>query len=543
MIGCSNCTSQSDCLACAEEYYLENDPDRCETCPSNCPSCTGPNIEDCDLITPTAKALTKIIESTAIAALATSAASLACGADPNTLLNQLTIIQSLTTLLFLNVDYPPNFELFLGIFKLGKMGFVPNPFAWFVKDFDENAGNSPYKFRLYGFDGIFLKDVGNIIFLLLISVALDLACRCVSPSMKRMYKFSVLLRTKLGMPFAFRTFVSTSTILLIALILQIFSPDFTRFFAILSWAFCLVVGLFFMGLSIAVLIVYRMMKKATEETSKKSLLEKYSILFEGFIPVGMALPKPFMAVILLRKLLSILTLILLYYIPILQVLFQELITLGYAYMLYKMRPYILLRQQRIFMVIETLLTVIHLLIIVIYWDASKTIGWILIGLCGSVIVLFQIYSIVDIILSFCEQRKDKRAKSAGKDPAVMSKYEVRPPRPSQTIKGKVENPKIALSEYIKSSMEGGPLSPVKKRAKWNEEENYDLNTSEAKLTQELTLHTMIPTQSPLIEKQKKHVKIVNIPKVKIYAKKFDHYPSSPNKKKHPKVFKTLFEDN
>ena len=77
------------------------------------------------------------------------------GADPSLIWGLIHIMQMFYYLLFLNVIYPSNVEAFLGVFKVGRLEFLPNPSALFDFGLETNTIPSPKNFEENEFSGFF----------------------------------------------------------------------------------------------------------------------------------------------------------------------------------------------------------------------------------------------------------------------------------------------------------------------------------------------------------------------------------------------------
>jgi len=77
------------------------------------------------------------------AAVAAIGPMIVAGADPSIIWALIHIMQMFYYLLFLNVEYPANLQDFLGLFKLGRLEFLPNPFG---NNFEKHRIESPTHF-------------------------------------------------------------------------------------------------------------------------------------------------------------------------------------------------------------------------------------------------------------------------------------------------------------------------------------------------------------------------------------------------------------
>ena len=179
----------------------------------------------------TVETISGISEVTTTAMLGTSAATMIAGGGSGSFTQQLSIVQALFCLLFLNVQYPRNLATFLGVFKVSTLKFIPNPFSWFIENYDEETVESPAKFNSNGLDGLFLKNSGQFLFLFAILGTIHILCLLFKSINDNFFlKVSSTLEANLIV----KILISSSTILLLTMFLQIFTADWNSNFKITS---------------------------------------------------------------------------------------------------------------------------------------------------------------------------------------------------------------------------------------------------------------------------------------------------------------------
>lgn len=92
------------------------------------------------------------------------------GSDPVLMFSFVNLMQTLFYLLFLNVEYPKNFQSFLDIFKFARLNFIPNPLSLPFNIKDEDLLDSPPKFFDNEFSGLFVYTGGGMVCLMLVSL-------------------------------------------------------------------------------------------------------------------------------------------------------------------------------------------------------------------------------------------------------------------------------------------------------------------------------------------------------------------------------------
>jgi len=290
-------------------------------------------------VTETARIITITSEIATATILGVSATSMVAGGGSSPFLQQQSIIQALFCLLFLNIQYPRNLDVFLKLFKVGTMKFIPNPFAWIIDDYKSETVECPFRFMVNGFDGLFLKNTGQfILFFLILGIIHVISMMLISMegSVSRMAK---KVKENLGLNLAFKILIASSLVLLLSLVLQLAHADWNSTFKIISRMFCFVLLAAFLIILAIDLIVYHRMKIEPSKKLLQRMMKKYEILFEGFIASRKKPAKPFLVVVVLRRIFSIVFLVVLYDYPIFQSLTQGFLTLVYLVLLIVTKPY------------------------------------------------------------------------------------------------------------------------------------------------------------------------------------------------------------
>jgi len=323
------------------------------------------------------------------------------------MMQQMSVIQQLLLLLFLNINLPRNLDKFLSIFKVGMMKFIPNPFAWFFESYEEDSVYSPPRFRKYGFDGLILKNCGQFFLLFSILAFIHLVTLALTKLVNIQSKILVKIREELGFQLIFKMLINTSFIFLISVLLQLQTMDFGSAFKVVSWSFGLIQALTFSILLGYIFYVYFRMKKSRKRKILKELLEKYAILFEGFIVSKYKPAKPFMAMIIFKRIVSVLFIVLAYNQPRVSTIVLLILAIVYTFVLLTTTPYVNRIEQIFQAIIEVLLIIVYLLMMIFPWAMSDLpeehpskikLGWAVISLCITIIVVVQFRSLVSLYL-------------------------------------------------------------------------------------------------------------------------------------------------
>ena len=118
---------------------------------------------------------------------ATGAGSMAIlGGNPALLWPLLNLFQKFYYLVFIDVNYPANVQMFLKIFSLGSLSFLPNPLEWFVPDISHYDLPVPKRYNDYDFSGLFLDNAGNELLLLCLVFGLYLVSKATRKWIRRL---------------------------------------------------------------------------------------------------------------------------------------------------------------------------------------------------------------------------------------------------------------------------------------------------------------------------------------------------------------------
>jgi len=246
---CRLCFDNLTCSECESRYFYDVNDRKCKECYPSCEKCFGSELEDCPNLKLSEASTTTnaVVGAVLVAVSGASAASLVMSGDSSSINSQLTVIQHLLLLLFLNLKFSPNLASFLARFKIGTMSFIPNPFS--LIDWEDDCGmgaqsNSYSRFRHHGFTTISFMDMGHLM-LLFVTLAIIhiLSAQFVSNNTSEVGKIAKIIRDKAGVPLLFKMFVSTTPVLLISLMLNLMTPNFECGLSIISWIFALIIAL------------------------------------------------------------------------------------------------------------------------------------------------------------------------------------------------------------------------------------------------------------------------------------------------------------
>jgi len=108
------------------------------------------------------------------------------GGNPALLWTLMNLFQQFYYLSFIDVNFPANVQMFLEIFSLGSLSFIPNPLDWFVKDIDVYTLPVPKRYNDNSFSGLFLDNAGNELLMLFFVFVIYCICKMAKKWLRRL---------------------------------------------------------------------------------------------------------------------------------------------------------------------------------------------------------------------------------------------------------------------------------------------------------------------------------------------------------------------
>jgi len=335
-------------------------------------------------------------------ATAVAGAMFVSGVDPALIWSFVNLMQLFYYLLFLNVNYPNSLRRFLGLFSIGRLNFMPNPLAGVASELENEVLPSPPRFFDNGFTGLFIETSGSILSMILASILIDIAAhvlKCLVKNKKLLdsvinfYEWSGLLRM----------WLSSYLELMFATLLQLFVFYVESIFYAFSSCCAVLVLLANLGLPIWSFWIL----KNTQKTRKN--IGKYQALTEDY-DLNHPVKKYFIVFVILRRLLQGALIVLLYYIPLLQVTMVWLVIFVQLILLLVFMPHHKQKMNFLDIIVEMAFVIIHSLIIPIGYndytsflsvETKEIIGWVIIGWCLFVIGIQLILIVKEQYEAFC----------------------------------------------------------------------------------------------------------------------------------------------
>jgi len=342
----------------------------------------------------TVTAMKGVAQAATTAMTAASGAMIALGGNPIILWALLNLLQSLYYLIFINVNYPINVHIFLEIFQIGGLSFIPNPMEWIFPEIGETTLPSPTKFETYDVDGLFLNNAGNMLLVWVIVFGLYLIAKVANRYFRFMTKLMSMASTKTVEWFEWsgilRALITSYPELIQSAFLQIRVMEFGSAMFITST----VLALLFVGFSVifpfALFFIIKIVSK-----NPRRLKFKYTTIVEGF-NIHDTVAKYFNVICLARRLVVMASLVFLHDYPYLEIFLMTLSSFLVVALIIKYMPYETKRDNICNLLIEVIFAIVHILIFVLIFDDDHlnftgdtrvNIGWILVGGCGGILLI------------------------------------------------------------------------------------------------------------------------------------------------------------
>lgn len=328
------------------------------------------------------------------AAVGASGAIAVIGGNPAVLWALVSLIQTFYYLMFINVNYPDNVKFFLKLFTVASFDFIPNPMEWFNPDIEDQSLPTPERFEEYEVDGLFLNNAGNMLLVWVVVLVIYVVSFICHRYLNRLSKLSAIFFAKMILWFEWggvlRAMTTSYPELIQAAFLQlrVLKYDTALYFAssviaIAFSAFAVVFPFF------TVIITKRM------AISKGRMWKKCETLTEEFTPEGVY-PKYFTSIFLFKRLVIIASLVFLHNYPYIEIFALISLSAVTIALLAKFKPYETKFDNYNNFAQEVIFLIVHLAILVLIQDDNSPdfsedqrliIGWVIIGLCGIVVIL------------------------------------------------------------------------------------------------------------------------------------------------------------
>jgi len=374
-----------------------------------CPLVAGHSFTDIVLQFPTSKVLynppgvqqttqtiTAVTTAATTAMAGVSGSMMMAGANPAIMWALIGLLQTFYFLIFINVEYPANVVPFFKLFAMGNLSFLPNPTAWIFPNIDNESLDAPAKFMDNDLNGLFLQTGGEMLltwFVVLLCYGASLLLLKYTRNMPRALTLGASKTVDIfEWSGVFRTLITSYTQLALAAFLQVRVLDYSSLLFALSSVFGIIFVIFTVAMPVLTLaVVYKYQKRP------KYMEKKFVALVEELKrgPESL-LPKYINVLFLLRRFALAATLVFLHDYPYVEVALLIVNYFGWALLLCKYLPYESKLNNAVNIMTEVTFTGIHIIIFLLVHDdfmnsfsdnLRLTLGWVIIGCCGVILVV------------------------------------------------------------------------------------------------------------------------------------------------------------
>jgi len=334
---------------------------------------------------------------------ATGASSMAIlGGNPALLWPLLNLFQAFYYLIFIDVNYPANVQLFLKVFSMGSLTFLPNPLNWFVGDIDAYDLPVPKRYNDYNFSGLFLNNAGNELLLVGLTFGLYLVSKACRKWIRRLPTFARFSTNKTVEWFEWsgilRSLITSYTDMAQAVFLQM------KDLAFHSTVFTLSSILAFLALGFVIVfpvLIFMIIRKFNDHP--ELLYIKYETLAKEY-SIKKTSSRNFIVIWLVRRLIMCLSLVFLQGYPYVQINVLCLLMLASIFYSWYFAPYTTKKENICNTLIEVLFGCIHgVIYVLVYDDHNPTfsddqrlqMGWVIMFACGIILVISLGLSLIE----------------------------------------------------------------------------------------------------------------------------------------------------
>ena len=334
---------------------------------------------------------------------ATGASSMAIlGGNPALLWPLLNLFQAFYYLIFIDVNYPANVQMFLKIFSMGSLSFIPNPMEWFVQDIDAYNLPVPKRYNDYNFSGLFLDNSGNELLLIALTLGLYMASKACRKWLRRVPTTIRFSTNKTVEWFEWsgilRSLITSYTDIAQAVFLQL------KVLTFYSTVFTLSSVLAFLTLGFIVcfpFLIFMIIRRFNDQP--ELLFVKYETL-AGEYNIKKKSSRNFIVIWLVRRLIMCLSLVFLQGYPYVQINVLCILMAAAIFYQWICAPYTTRKENICNTLMEILFGCIYGVVYVLIYDDHNPsftedqrlqMGWIIIFACGAILMISMGLSLLE----------------------------------------------------------------------------------------------------------------------------------------------------
>ena len=320
--------------------------------------------------------------------------------------------QFIIYLAFINVDYPPQVEIFLKLFDFIGLSFLPNPFAFLKRRFDNdmqvltsdlntaNRYQSPAKFAKYDVTSFFI-ETGSIHILTNLSLLLTILFFRLLQKVIEIKRFMILQRlyTALRWNFMFRIFLESSIPLTLSCFLQLRKFSFENAYTTIS-VLLAVISLVYIVL-MTNFILEKLKHKDTDYIKQIESRKLYHTLYEN-MALKSHVDKYYSMLILFRGMFLMFLISFFEGSPLCQIIPLILYDAGLVYVVFRKVSFESRSLNIINRLKETCVLAAEICVLCLTYqgrseDYYNKLGWAIVGVLGIVVIIEMVYTLYKTI--------------------------------------------------------------------------------------------------------------------------------------------------
>ena len=334
--------------------------------------------------------------------------------------------------IYLNIDYPPQLEIFLSLFSFTDWDFLPNPIASLTEQWKEDLsldltavqdGESKYqlppKFVKYEIPTFFIDNGGSLISMNILLIIMPLFLRYIRRvKILKIDRFLWKIEMNLRWNGVFRAFLENSIPLLLATIIQLKKFTFDNIYTTISTL--LAVASFFYILLMLHFVWFSLQSRSRYRLELPLVRIVYGTLYEG-LDLKDYSAKYYHLFIMLRGFLLIFLTVFMDVQPLLQVVPLIIYNIGLLYFLFQKKIFLDSKLNLINKIKEFLIIIGECFMLCLCFqsdseDYYQVLGWMVVGTLGSAALLELVYLVAIQIIEFRQAiKKFKLLLFANKD--------------------------------------------------------------------------------------------------------------------------------
>jgi len=316
------------------------------------------------------------------------------GGNPALLWTLMNLFQQFYYLSFIDVNYPANVQMFLEIFSLGSLSFIPNPLDWFVSDIEVYNLPVPKRYNDNSFSGLFLDNAGNELLVLFFVFVVFCACKMLKKWARRLPTSVRFASNKTIGWFQWsgimESLITSYTDMAQAVFLQLKVLTFTSTVFVLSSVLCFLTLGFVIAFPVLVIMIIRKYSDHPEllTIQYETLVKEYNIdkvAARNYVPIW-----------LIRRLIMCLSLVFLQGYPYVQITILSILQIAGIYYCWVYTPYITRKENICNTIMELMFGGIHVVIYILVYDDHNPyftddqrlqLGWVIVFCCGAILLM------------------------------------------------------------------------------------------------------------------------------------------------------------